>query len=163
MSAEPLFRRSVRALILDEADRVLLVNFDWPGLGIDGGFWACPGGGVEAGEDEAAALCRELAEEVGLDEFVRGPVLWTKRDEWPFGRFDGQLDAVYLVRTRHFTPAPRLTAEELADENVHGWRWFEAHEIVAGVVTFSPRSLPSLVADLLSSGVPARPVSLVGH
>ena len=44
-------RESVRALILDPDDCVLLVRFDWDGLDVEGGFWANPGGGVEAGRD----------------------------------------------------------------------------------------------------------------
>ena len=43
-------RESVRALILDPDDCVLLVRFDWDGLDVEGGFWANPGGGVEPGE-----------------------------------------------------------------------------------------------------------------
>ena len=35
-------RESVRALIIDPDDRVLLVRFDWPGLEPTGGFWANP-------------------------------------------------------------------------------------------------------------------------
>ena len=54
-------RESVRALILDPDDCVLLVRFDWDGLDVEGGFWAIPGGGVEAGETRLAALRRELA------------------------------------------------------------------------------------------------------
>jgi 8-oxo-dGTP diphosphatase len=57
----------VRALIVDDADDVLLVHFRWEGLSFEGGFWACPGGEVEPGEPPGTALRRELAEELGLE------------------------------------------------------------------------------------------------
>src|SRR5215216_2278932 len=44
-TALPL-RPAVRALVLDPADRVLLVRFQWP----DKTVWAPPGGGIESGE-----------------------------------------------------------------------------------------------------------------
>lgn len=52
------------ALVLDDADRLLLVrgasSSDGPGQ------WWMPGGGLEFGEDPADGVLRELAEETGL-------------------------------------------------------------------------------------------------
>jgi hypothetical protein len=36
-------REGVRALIIDEADNVLLLRFDWLNSDTPGGFWANPG------------------------------------------------------------------------------------------------------------------------
>ncbi len=47
----------------DDAGRILLVRrVNPPGAGL----WSIPGGKVEPGESEAAAVVRELAEETGL-------------------------------------------------------------------------------------------------
>jgi 8-oxo-dGTP pyrophosphatase MutT (NUDIX family) len=61
------WREGVRALVQETGDRVLLVRFDFQPFP-----WAPPGGGVDPGESDEEALRRELAEEVGLDEFEPG-------------------------------------------------------------------------------------------
>jgi 8-oxo-dGTP diphosphatase len=57
----------VRALIIDEADNVVLLRFDWLGCEPPGGFWANPGAGIEPEESRLEALRRGSPEEVGLD------------------------------------------------------------------------------------------------
>jgi len=53
----------VGGLIYDPDGRLLLVQrANEPGRGL----WSLPGGRVEPGEDDAAALVREMAEETGL-------------------------------------------------------------------------------------------------
>lgn len=53
----------VGGLAYDDRGRLLLVQRgNEPGRGL----WSIPGGRVEAGEDDAAALVREMAEETGL-------------------------------------------------------------------------------------------------
>ncbi|MFB9387394.1 NUDIX hydrolase [Pseudonocardia petroleophila] len=54
----------VGGLAYDDAGRLLLIRRgNEPGRGL----WSVPGGRVEAGEDDAAALVREMREETGLD------------------------------------------------------------------------------------------------
>jgi len=71
------WRNGVRALVLDTNDSVLLVHFSFPPHP-----WAPPGGGLEDGESDEDGLRRELAEEVGLDEFELGPLLWTREHDF---------------------------------------------------------------------------------
>ena len=60
MGAEPRIRVSA---VLRWHGRVLLCRHEKPGRGE---YWLLPGGGVNSGESLAAALHRELREEVGI-------------------------------------------------------------------------------------------------
>ncbi|MDL4772091.1 MULTISPECIES: NUDIX hydrolase [Thermomonosporaceae] len=59
--------RCVGGIVRDEAGRWLLVKRGHPP---GEGLWSIPGGRVEPGEGDAAAVVRELLEETGLDVTV---------------------------------------------------------------------------------------------
>ena len=154
-------RPSTRAVVVDPDDRVLLVRFEFP----RGTVWATPGGGQEPGEDDVMTLRRELDEELGLLRFEIGPHVWTRTHVIPFpdGSWDGQCEHVYLVRTPAFTPAPRLTWEQLRAERVHELRWWTLTELdvaAAAGAWFAPRRLPVLLAELLAHGPPPAPLDV---
>ena len=66
----------VVAAVIERGGRIL-VSQRGPGAG-QAGRWEFPGGKREAGEDDQAALARELREELGVDLEV-GPLVWTAR------------------------------------------------------------------------------------
>jgi ADP-ribose pyrophosphatase YjhB (NUDIX family) len=148
-------RESVRALLLDSDDRVLLVRFEFPGATV----WGLPGGGVRPGETPHDALRRELAEEVGLDEPAIGPAVWERLHlvtfEHDAARWDGQRDLVHLVHTPPFEPHPQLTWEQLNSERVHELRWWTLGEIQSSPARFAPRRLASHLEQLMLDGPPA--------
>lgn len=151
----PRLRQAVRALLLDEDDRVLLVHFRWEGIEPADGFWACPGGGVHHGESPEVALRRELAEELGLEDVnIMGPV-WRLTRLFPMPpQWDGQTEVTYLARAPHFEPRPRV---DLLAENVHGIGWFSSSDIAEGVAAFSPRDLSEQLTRVVVHGVPPAP------
>ena len=93
--ARPL-TMGVRAVVLDEADRVFLVRHSYlPG-------WHLPGGGVEVGETALEALARELREE-GNIELTGAAVLHGVYLNTFVTRRDHVL--IYVVRNFHQTHA----------------------------------------------------------
>ena len=143
-------RPAVRAILLDPADRILLVRFDFDGRTV----WACPGGGIEGAEPDADALRRELDEEVGLTTFELGPCVWVREHVIPLfgGRWDGQRERFYVVRTPAFEPHPRFTAAELAAEGVVELRWWTVDALRSADTLFAPRRLPEVLGTLLAGG-----------
>jgi G:T/U-mismatch repair DNA glycosylase/ADP-ribose pyrophosphatase YjhB (NUDIX family) len=149
-------RDAVRALVLDPADRILLVRFQ----DARATWWAAPGGGLEPGETDEHALQRELAEECGLHEYELGPQVWT-REHWFNGPilYAGQAERYYLVRTPAFEPVPELTTEQLAAEGVVELRWWSPAELAATDALFAPRRLPELLRQL-TADVPSGPIDV---
>ncbi len=164
MNPEPTpglrIRQAVRAVVLDTADRILLVRFEFPGVT----RWALPGGGIEPGEISVDALRRELAEEVGLLDATIGAHVWDRLHIIPFisGDFDGQREQIHLVRTEPFVPEPRLSWEEMNAEYVFELRWWTITEIESASVTFVPTGLAAHLRELLQTGPGNRPVDVSG-
>lgn len=153
MPTEPLLRPAVRALIVDRADRVLLVRFTLP----DKEFWAAPGGGIEPGESQLEALARELGEEVGEVAVDGATPIWTRTHRFAFDGWDGQHETFYLVRVGELEPRPALDADALRAEGVTGLAWWTCAELSADGVRFAPTRLPALIAELLTAGPPRSP------
>ncbi len=148
----PAPRRAVRALVVDRARRVLLVRFeDESGQS----WWATPGGGVEAGETDEAALRRELLEEAGLAfERAEGPV-WTRRAVFGWGgRLLDQRETFYLVRVDHHDAAPTI---DVAAEGIRETRWWSLDDLARTRATVVPRALARGIGELLDVGLPASP------
>jgi len=74
------------------------------------------------------------------------------------GRWDGQREQYHLVRTKAFTPRPRLSWEQLHAEFVFELRWWTPQELAEATATFAPRRLPELVRSLLHDGPPDEPI-----
>jgi 8-oxo-dGTP diphosphatase len=70
-------RIEVVAAVLERADGCFLLAQRPPGKVYEG-YWEFPGGKVELGESPAAALARELHEELGID--IGGAYPWLTRD-----------------------------------------------------------------------------------
>jgi G:T/U-mismatch repair DNA glycosylase/8-oxo-dGTP pyrophosphatase MutT (NUDIX family) len=140
---EPEPRAAVRALLVDDAHRALLMR--WHRRGAD--WWICPGGGVQDGETEEQALRRELIEEVGLRGVELGERVHERTHILPGpGRLRIQHDSFYVVRVGPIEVAPTI---DLVAENVTGHRWWTIPELEATDERYSPPELPDLLRPLV--------------
>lgn len=105
----------VAALIMDECGRVLATQC---APHKHGGGWEFPGGKIEPGEEAAAAVVREIAEELSLNVEV-GRLLHTV--EWDYPAF----------HLRMFCYVCRVLAGELSLKEHVAARWLTADELQA--------------------------------
>jgi len=123
----------VGAVVHDDAGRLLLVRRANPPAQ---GTWSLPGGRVEAGEDDAGAVVREVGEETGLRVEAGDVVGVVERDAPGGGR--------YVITDL----ACRVVGGTLAaGDDASDVGWFDA-----AAVTALPTS-PGLVAALREWGV----------
>ncbi|MEV6217739.1 NUDIX domain-containing protein [Nocardia sp. NPDC051833] len=103
---EPTVRHSIRLVLLDEHDRLLLFSGTDEADGRT--FWYPIGGGTEDGETPQQTAAREAHEETGLTDLVVGPEVWRRRAYATWG------GTTYDCRERYFlarVPAsPRSTS-----------------------------------------------------
>jgi 8-oxo-dGTP diphosphatase len=69
-------RITARVLLLDPAQRILLMKGRLPSDPGAPGAWFTVGGGLEPGETVMEAAAREIVEETGFTDAVLGPVVW---------------------------------------------------------------------------------------
>jgi G:T/U-mismatch repair DNA glycosylase/ADP-ribose pyrophosphatase YjhB (NUDIX family) len=143
---EPTDRAAVRALVIDDDDRILLVQYRRP-VG-DETWWGTPGGGIDPGETDEQALARELREEIGLHEFELGPLLFEHLGEFPWEReLFRQVNKTFLVRVPEHEPRATI---DLAVEGVVDIRWWSRSELEGSDARFAPPDLVERVRNLTS-------------
>ncbi|HZX08876.1 NUDIX hydrolase [Kribbella sp.] len=149
-------RQTVKLLLLDEDDRLLLIHARRSGATC----WYPVGGGIEPGESLQQAAARETYEETGLRDLPAGTHVWWRDHTY---EHDGRRYDVHeewlLHRVNHFTPAPaELTPSEA--RTILTFRWWQARELESTQDTIFPPNLGRLLTTLLTEGVPATPTEL---
>jgi len=123
LTAEPVAPRSAaRLLCLDAEDRVLLLQWRDPFDGHE--LWEPPGGGLEPGEDDEAAVLREWVEETGLPapELEVEPVLVARDRLWLGDRYVGD-EAFFLGRAASAGDPDVSGHTEIEQVSYLGHRW----------------------------------------
>jgi len=142
-------RQAGRVILLDPGNRVLLMRYDdaLP----NGRHWTTPGGGLNDGEDYAAAAVRELAEETGwTDIALLREVLQRSLTMEYDGRLVRQHERHYLARTD--LPGRPLgdVAQMHAADGIAAWRWWSLAELASTAEVIWPAELPALIRNVLA-------------
>lgn len=143
-------RHAMRAIILTPDDEVLLFRIRPP----EGGdwFWIAPGGGIESGETNELGLRRELKEELGLERFDVGPLVWRREHtfDWAGNRIC-QYEEYHVVHVPRFDPR---ISDALEMQAIDRFRWWPVEELGQAPERLTPLSLAKIVERYLGEGPP---------
>lgn len=141
-------RNAARALILTPANELLLLKVRVPG--VSESFWVAPGGGLAPGEGAEECLRRELREEVGLDDFELGPLVWRRQHRFSFkGRHICQREEYFVIRVARFVPR---MSDPIEGESLQEFRWWPASELFHARERLTPLSLAEIIRTFLVAG-----------
>lgn len=142
---EQVTRRAGRAFVVNAERQVLLLVGGDPAAPHLGTWWFTPGGGLEGGEDEAAAARRELWEETGLAVGELGPVVHRHRASFDlFGQHFEQDDAFFVVRVERLE-VDESRQTEFERRVVYGHRWWSERELAVTSEAVYPEGLLSVL------------------
>jgi 8-oxo-dGTP pyrophosphatase MutT (NUDIX family) len=141
-----LDRRAARVVLVDRADRTLLLRGGdpaRPGLR----WWFTPGGGLNDGETSAEGAARELYEETGLrvDPADLGEPVWHQVTRFSYDHREYRQDQdFYLVRVPEWqVDTTGFDIEEQRTIDDH--RWWTAGELETTAETVYPENLAELL------------------
>jgi 8-oxo-dGTP pyrophosphatase MutT (NUDIX family) len=142
-------------VLLDPADRLLLLCSVDPTDPDRARWWTIVGGGIEPEETPEEAVRREVAEEVGIREFELGPLIWHRRARFRFmGRMYEQDNDYYAARTL-VTRVDTSSSLEVERLSTIEHRWWTADDLVATSEVVYPNALGHLLRALLRHGPPS--------
>jgi 8-oxo-dGTP pyrophosphatase MutT (NUDIX family) len=143
-------RRAVRAILLTPADEILLMRIRV----IEKGecFWITPGGGIDPGETPEEALRRELREELGLEGFLMGPLVWKREHTFNWeNRRICQREQYHIICMDRFEPQMYDLVEA---RSLDRFRWWPVADLAQSTERLTPLSLSNIVLRYLR-GQPA--------
>jgi len=161
------YRPNVGAVLFNRAGHVLVARrADLPNAEATPGGWQLPQGGIDAGEDPAVAVLRELAEEIGTAraEIIGEHPEWLTYDlpdallgRALHGRYRGQTQRWFALRFLGSEGDIRLDADPHPEFDA--WRWVALAELPDLAVDFKREIYRILAASFARFARPDAPPS----
>ena len=160
-------RHSVRIILINDADEVLLMRGDDPNITDLNGkprgpFWFLIGGGAEPAESVQETALREIFEETGIpkEAITLGPVVWYNALKFNFHGVPTHLQQKFLVaRTTeisisfaHFTEQEKRVIQEVA--------WFSLEKMKKWPEVIFPTTLLEHLPDIIAGKYPHKPFEI---
>ena len=160
-----LVRKSVKALLLNNNDELLLIRANDPKTtsadGVyHGPFWYLAGGKLEQGETLQEAAIREIKEETGIDKLTLGPIVWHGSYNLRLNGTLTHMQQTFIVaRTPQTTLAPTALTE-WEKTSITDMAWFSLEKIQNFHEIIYPTLLPSYLPDIIAGNYPSSPIEL---
>jgi 8-oxo-dGTP pyrophosphatase MutT (NUDIX family) len=168
MNDSPPVRRTVRAIMLDAEDRILMFRIEDDtsrAPGVDAKkriFWITPGGGAWANESDVEAVRREVCEETGITnrEADFGSCIWRGVHDLLWN------DALVRVDERFFLVRVRSASidiggmEPLERSVYRAHRWWSLGELASTDEIILPKDLAALLPPLIEGAAYPNPIEI---
>jgi 8-oxo-dGTP pyrophosphatase MutT (NUDIX family) len=160
-SVDASTRKSMRVILLNEQNEVLLLKVDDPHVaerdGVNRGpHWFLVGGAIEEGETPEEAVLREIYEETGIekDKIVLGPIVWRGELDLMFYGKPVRLKQRYMVAKTSDAKVSFALLTPQEKEVILEARWFSLAEIIASSDLIYPRCLKDYLPAIISGDYP---------
>ena len=162
MSQPPLRDRpTVRVLLFDPDDRLLLMKGRLPGAPDGPAAWFTVGGGAEPGEAVHETALREVREETGFVEVELGPLVWRRSGPLtlPSGERVMMREAYLVARCCGGEPS-RDGWDEVERSQMLDLRWWSLADLAQSRARIYPARFADLVSELIAGRFPPEPLEL---
>ena len=154
-------RITVRVLLFDREDRVLLMKGRLPNRPDHPGGWFTVGGGADPGESLVDCALREVREETGFTEIDLGPAVWLREGQG--GLASGEVvvfkETYFVARCAGGEPS-RAGWEAHEHELVDDLRWWGLDELAACTDLVFPERFVELAVEIIAGRYPSEPLDI---
>ena len=153
-------RKTARALLFDAQGRLLLVRMHDPDVSAEDGhvvpeaYWVTVGGEIDAGEDVASAVLREIAEETGLRAVRLGGEVWYTEHVLAIRGEPRLFQETFVLA--HVEETELSAADWTEDERrvIKGLKWWDVEALAQSDEKFFPTSLQTHIVPLARGEIP---------